>query len=201
MFVNRTTGRIFSTTSNSPLTKRKSNNWSALGALSMTKNHKWLSTTGVFAAESVGRPADGALSNGISARRDVGLLGEGALHVRLPRDISMGVNYRYLAGTAGVCDRPDYRRAAVGHGDPPARRVRHAAQSRPQRAGLQSAKNFRCGGSKRLAATVELFNLTNSDAATSVNYQYRRGQHVARVRFRQHGDSADDRTRRSGIQV
>ena len=28
------------------------------------------------------------------------------------------------------------------------------------------------GGNKRFAATVELFNLTNANEATSVNYQY-----------------------------
>jgi hypothetical protein len=37
---------------------------------------------------------------------------------------------------------------------------------------LRAAKNFRMGGNKRFAATVELFNLTNTNAATSVNYQY-----------------------------
>jgi hypothetical protein len=37
---------------------------------------------------------------------------------------------------------------------------------------LRAAKNFRMGGSKRFVATIELFNVTNSGAATTVNYQY-----------------------------
>ena len=37
---------------------------------------------------------------------------------------------------------------------------------------LRGAKNFMLGGGKRFVATVELFNVTNTDAATAVNYQY-----------------------------
>jgi len=37
---------------------------------------------------------------------------------------------------------------------------------------LRGAKNFNLGGNKRFVATIELFNVTNSDAALAVNYQY-----------------------------
>jgi len=37
---------------------------------------------------------------------------------------------------------------------------------------LRGAKNFMLGGNKRVVATIELFNVTNTDAATAVNYQY-----------------------------
>jgi hypothetical protein len=85
-----------------------------------------------------------------------------------PHDVSVGLNYRYLAGT------PAYAIDQIA-GVPQLGTVTIPLEPWGTRRNpglsvldIRGAKNFR----KNFVATVELFNITNTNAATSVNYQY-----------------------------
>ncbi|HJZ76960.1 MAG TPA: TonB-dependent receptor [Vicinamibacterales bacterium] len=154
------------------ITRRKSGNWSALGAVSLTKNHKWLSTSGVFAAnQSAAQPsAPHQTAFPLDETWDYSV--KAHFTYDFPRDVNVGLNYRYLAGT------PVYATDQIA-GVPQLGTVTIPVEAYGTRRNpflsvldLRGAKNFNLGGNKRFVATIELFNVTNSDAALAVNYQY-----------------------------
>ena len=172
MFVNRTGNADVFNNYEFTVTRRKAGNWSALGALSLTKNHKWLSTTGVFAAnQSAAQPA-APYQTAFPLDETWDYSVKAHFTYDFPRDVSFGLNYRYLAGT------PAYATDQIA-GVPQLGTVTIPLESYGTRRNpglsvldLRGAKNFMLGGNKRFVATIELFNVTNTDAATAVNYQY-----------------------------
>jgi hypothetical protein len=172
MFVNRTDKPDIFNNLEFTLTKRKSHNWSALGALSMTKNHKWLSTTGVFAAGQTAASPTAPYQTAFPLDETWDYSVKAHFTYDLPREISMGVNYRYLAGTAAyatdqITGVPQLGTVTLALEDFGTRRNPGLSVL-----DFRAAKYFSLGRSRRFAATMELFNLTNTAAATSVNYQY-----------------------------
>jgi len=168
MFVNRTDQPDTFNNLEFTVTKRKARNWSALGALSLTKNHKWLGTTGVFAAsQSAAQPvAPYQTAFPLDETWDYSI--KSHFTYDFPHDVSVGLNYRYLAGT------PAYAIDQIA-GVPQLGTVTIPLEPWGTRRNpglsvldIRGAKNVR----KNFVATVELFNVTNTNAATSVNYQY-----------------------------
>jgi len=172
MFVNRTDQPDIFNNLEFTATKRKSNNWSALGALSVTKNHKWLGSAGVFAAsQSAAQPvAPYQTAFPLDETWDYSV--KAHFIYDFPRDVSVGVNYRYLAGTAAYA--VDQITGVPQLGTVTISLEEFGTRRNPGLSVLdfRAAKNFALGNGRRFAATVELFNLTNTAAATSVNYQY-----------------------------
>jgi len=172
MFVNRTGNADYFHSYEFTVTRRKAGHWSALGALSLTRNHKWLTTSGVFAAnQSAAQPtAPYQIAFPLDETWDYSVKAQ--VTYDFPRDVSFGLNYRYLAGT------PAYATDQVT-GVPQLGTVTIALEPYGTRRNpglsvldLRGAKTVKVGGDRRVVATIELFNATNSNAATSVNYQY-----------------------------
>ncbi|HEV2984066.1 MAG TPA: TonB-dependent receptor, partial [Vicinamibacterales bacterium] len=172
MFVNRTGNPDVFNNLEFTLTKRKSSNWSALLGLSLTKNHKWLSTTGIFAAnQSAAQPtAPYQAAFALDETWDYSI--KSHFTYDFPHDVSVGFNYRFLAGA------PNYAIDQIT-GVPQLGTVTIPLEPFGTRRlpGLsvldfRAAKNFMLGGGKRFAATVEIFNLTNTDASLATNFQY-----------------------------
>jgi hypothetical protein len=172
VFVNRTDRPDIFNNFEFTLTKRKSHNWSALGALSLTKNHKWLSTTGVFAASQSAASPTAPYQTAFPLDETWDYSVKAHFVYDLPRDISVGVNYRFLAGTPAYAT--DQITGVPQLGTVTLALEEFGTQRNPGLSVLdfRAAKNVSLGGSRRFAVTMELFNLTNTAAATSVNYQY-----------------------------
>jgi hypothetical protein len=172
MFVNRADRPDIFNNVEFTLTKRKSRNWSALGALSITKNHKWLSTTGVFAGSQSAASPTAPYQTAFPLDQTWDYSVKGHFTYDFPRDVAFGVNYRYLAGTPAYATDQITGVPQLGTVTIPLEEFGTQRNPGLSVLDLRAAKNFRMGGNKRFAATVELFNLTNTNAATSVNYQY-----------------------------
>jgi hypothetical protein len=153
-------------------TKRKSNNWSALGALSLTKNHKWLSTTGVFAAsQSAAQPtAPHQTLFPLDETWDYAVKAQ--FTYDFPLDVSFGLNYRLLAGTPTYATDQITGVPQLGTVTIPVEKFGAHRNPALSIMDVRAAKAFKLAGNKRLNATVELFNALNSDVATTINYQY-----------------------------
>jgi hypothetical protein len=172
MFVNRTDRPDIFNNLEFTVTKRKSSNWSALAALSLTKNHKWLSTAGVFAAsQSAAQPvAPYQTAFGLDETLDYSV--KSHFTYDFPHDVSFGLNYRYLAGTAAYAVDQIAGVPQLGTVTIPLEPFGTRRNPGLSVLDVRGAKDVRMSGNKKLVATVELFNVTNSNAATSVNYQY-----------------------------
>jgi hypothetical protein len=154
------------------VTRRKSGNWSALGALSLTKNHKWLSTTGVFAANQSSAQPSAPYQTAFPLDQTWDYSVKAHFTYDFPRDINFGVNYRYLAGTPAYATDQITGVPQLGTVTIPLEQIGSQRNPGLSVLDLRGAKNFMLGGSKRFVATIELFNVLNSDSATTVNYQY-----------------------------
>jgi hypothetical protein len=171
-FVNRNGSPDYFNNLEFTITRRKAGKWSALGALSLTKNHKWLSTSGVFAANQSAAQPSAPHQRAFPFDQTWDYSVKAHFTYDFPHDVNVGVNYRYLAGT------PAYATDQIA-GVPQLGTVTIPVESYGTRRNpglnvldLRGAKNFMLGGNKRFVATIELFNVLNSDAATTVNYQY-----------------------------
>jgi outer membrane receptor protein involved in Fe transport len=172
MFINRTDAPDIFNNLELTVTKRRSKNWSALGALSLTKNHKWLNTTGVFAASQSAAQPTAPYQTAFPLDETWDYSVKAHFTYEFPRDVSTGLNYRYLAGA------PNYATDQIT-GVPQLGTVTiplepFGTQRNPGLSVLdfRAAKNFTLGGARRFAVTVEMFNLLNTDVALTTNYQY-----------------------------
>jgi hypothetical protein len=172
MFVNRTGNPDVFNNLELTLTKRKSSNWSALVGLSLTKNHKWLSTTGIFAANQSAAQATAPYQTAFPLDETWDYSVKSHFTYDFPRDVSVGFNYRFLAGL------PNYAIDQIT-GVPQLGTVTIPLESFGTRRNpglsvldFRAAKNFQMGGGRRFAATLELFNLTNTNSSIATNYQY-----------------------------
>jgi hypothetical protein len=172
MFVNRTSNPDAFHNYEFTMTKRKSSNWSALGALSLTKNHKYLSTTGVFAANQSAAQPTAPYQTAFPLDQTWDYSVKAHFTYDFPRDISLGVNYRYLAGTANYATDQITGVPQLGTVTIPLEPFGTRRNPGLSVLDLRGAKTFKVSGDKRFVATIELFNATNSDAATAINYQY-----------------------------
>jgi hypothetical protein len=89
-----------------------------------------------------------------------------------PGDVSLGLNYRFLAGTPTYAT--DQITGVPQLGTVTIQVEAFGAHRNPGLSILdvRAAKSLALPGKKRLAATIELFNALNSDVATTINYQY-----------------------------
>ena len=172
MFVNRTQNPDYFNNLEFTLTRRKSHNWSALAGLSLTKNHKWLSTSGVFAAGQSGAQPTAPYQTAFALDETWDYSIKSHFTYDFPRDVSMGLNYRFLAGS------PNYAIDQIT-GVPQLGTVTiplepFGSQRNPGLGVLdfRAAKNFMLGGGRRFGLTLEVFNLTNTDVSLATNYQY-----------------------------
>jgi len=172
MFVNRTQNPDYFNNLEFTLTRRKSHNWSALAGLSLTKNHKWLSTAGVFAAGQSGAQPTAPYQTAFALDETWDYSVKAHFTYDFPRDVSMGLNYRFLAGS------PNYATDQIT-GVPQLGTVTiplepFGSQRSPGLGVLdfRAAKNFMVRGGRRFGLTLEVFNLTNTDVSLATNYQY-----------------------------
>ena len=165
-------------------------------ALSMTKNHKWLSTTGVFAASQSAASPTAPYQTAFPLDETWDYSVKAHFTYDLPREISLGVNYRYLAGTAAYATDQITGVPQLGTVTMPLEDFGTRRNPGLSVLDLRAAKTFSVAGSRRFAATMELFNPHQHGGRDLGQLSVRRGRHVAGVRLRQHGDPADDRTRR-----
>jgi len=172
MFVNRTDNPDTFNNLEFTLTRRKSSNWSALFGLSLTKNHKWLSTSGVFAASQSAAQPTAPYQTAFPLDETSDYSVKSHLTYDFPRDVSVGFNYRFLAGTPAYATDQITGVPQLGTVTIPLEPF--GARRNPGLSVLdfRAAKNFLMGGGRRFAATVELFNLTNTNSSISTNYQY-----------------------------
>jgi outer membrane receptor protein involved in Fe transport len=172
MFVNRTDSPDIFNNMEFTLTKRRSHNWSALGALSMTKNHKWLSTTGVFAAGQSGAQPTAPYQTAFSLDETWDYSVKAHFTYDFPHDVSTGLNYRYLAGAPNYATDQITGVPQLGTVTIPVEPF--GTQRSPGLSVLdfRAAKNVVFGGARRFAVTFEMFNLLNTDVALATNYQY-----------------------------
>jgi len=172
MFVNRTDSPDTFNNMEFTLTKRRSHNWSALGALSMTKNHKWLTTSGVFAAGQSGAQPTAPYQTAFSLDETWDYSVKAHFTYDFPHDVSTGLNYRYLAGAPNYATDQITGVPQLGTVTIPVEAF--GTQRSPGLSVLdfRAAKNVVLGGARRFAVTFEMFNLLNTDVTLATNYQF-----------------------------
>jgi hypothetical protein len=172
MFVNRTGNPDYFNNVELTLTKRKSSNWTALFGLSLTKNHKWLSTTGVFAASQSAAQPTAPYQAAFPLDETWDYSAKAHFTYDFPRDVSVGFNYRFLAGTPNYAIDQITSVPQLGTVTIPLEPFGTRRNPGLSVLDFRAAKNFPIAGGKRFAATVEIFNLTNTDASLATNYQF-----------------------------
>ena len=140
--------------------------------MSLTKNHKWLGTTGVFAASQSAAQPTAPYQTAFPLDETWDYSVKSHFTYDFPRDVSVGFNYRFLAGTPAYATDQITGVPQLGTVTIPLEPF--GARRNPGLSVLdfRAAKNFLMGGGRRFAATVELFNLTNTNSSISTNYQY-----------------------------
>ncbi|HJZ73102.1 MAG TPA: hypothetical protein VKE51_15260 [Vicinamibacterales bacterium] len=132
----------------------------------------WVEITRVFAAnQSAAQPA-APYQTGFPLDETWDYSVKAQFTYDFPRDVNFGLNYRYLAGTPAYAVDQIAGVPQLGTVTIPLEPFGTRRNPRLSVLDLRGAKNFMLGGSKRFVATIELFNVTNIDAATTVNYQY-----------------------------
>ena len=140
--------------------------------MSLTKNHKWLNTTGVFAANQSAAQPTAPYQTAFPLDETWDYSAKAQFTYDFPHDVNVGLNYRYLAGVPNYATDQITGVPQLGTVTIPLEAF--GTQRNPGLSVLdfRAAKNFNLGGGRRFAATVELFNLTNTDASLGTNYQY-----------------------------
>jgi hypothetical protein len=140
--------------------------------VSLTKNHKWLSGNGVFAASQSAAQPTAPYQTAFPLDETWDYAVKANFAYDFPYDVNMGFNYRYLAGTPAYAVDQITGVPQLGTVTIPLEQF--GTQRSPNLSVLdfRVAKNFKLGGGKRLVATMELFNLTNTASSIATNWQY-----------------------------
>ena len=140
--------------------------------MSLTKNHKWLSTSGVFAASQSAAQPTAPYQTAFPLDETWDYSVKSHFTYDFPRDVSVGFNYRFLAGSPNYAVDQITGVPQLGTVTIPLEPFGTRRNPGLSVLDFRAAKNFAMAGGRRFAATVEIFNLTNTNSSIATNYQY-----------------------------
>jgi hypothetical protein len=168
--VNRVGRPDFFNTVEFTVTKRQSNKWGALATFDLTKDHKSLFTSPIFASYQSSATPVAPYQQAFPLDQTWDWALKAYFTYDLPLKIQLGLNYQYLAGA------PNYRTDQFT-GVPQLGTVTIPVESwGTQRTppisllNIRAARIITLGETKSLTGTVELFNALNSSPGTTINY-------------------------------
>ena len=168
--VNRTGNSDYFNTIEFTITKRQSDKWSALATFDLTKNHKSLATSPIFASyQSAAAPA-APYQQAFPLDQTWDWALKSYFTYNLPLKIQLGLNYQYLAGAPNY--RTDQFTGVPQLGTVTIPVVKWGTQRNPDLSllNVRAARIIAIGEKTSLTATLELFNALNSSPGTAINY-------------------------------
>jgi TonB dependent receptor len=152
------------------ITRRQSDKWSALATFDLTKDHKSLFTSPIFASYQTSANPVAPYQQAFPFDRTWDWALKSFFTYNLPFKVQMGLNYQFLAGAPNYRTDQFTKVPQLGTITIPVESWGTQRNPPLNLLNFRAAKIIAIGETRSLTATLELFNALNSSPGTTINY-------------------------------